>query len=361
MPQKTRSLDRNQRLIGDSILEILADRYGFEDYDVVPFIGIDGEIVALDRRSNTASKAIIREPASGEKYLVKRFPWYMSEESLVEFAATFQSTVAQEYDRVPNIETTRSGDLVTAISDEFYYVQAFVPGGQTYHKRGPSSSAVCRNAGRTLADLHTISEDRMTWSGDHRESVFDLCRGILDILEGEVIEGNEDRFSAAERSAALDYVEYTADRVDELEGEVDGPENVFPVHGDYNPTNLILADDDVSGVVDFDNCCVGRPEHDVAEALVTFSYVDYAGNSSGFREPTDSWERENARALLEGYASSRDVNVDCLPPIAESIALELFTVGLVRNDLPLEMAEDLISCSRNVREHVEDLATVRRW
>ena len=363
MPEKTKPLNKNQQLIGDSVLDILAERYDLPEYDVLPFVNIGDKIVALDRRSNTASKAVIRIQGTQDKYLVKRFPWYMSNQSLIEFAATFQSNVARQYEKVPEVKRNSDGDIVTAIGSKYYYIQRFVSGGEKYDKNGRNSEVVCGNAGRALAELHSTAEQQVPVPGEHRESVFDLCHGILTILEEEVVEGNEDRISNLDMDSITDYIDYTSARLDELEAKVGSPERVVPVHGDYNPTNLVLKSDDVIGIVDFDNCCVGRPEHDLAEAIVTFSYINYSRNSSRFGEPDDSWKETNAQALLEGYSSRRDVNFEVLPALGETILLELFTLGVVRNDLPLHMAGDLIRFTKNVRERLDKLvntATSRR-
>lgn len=103
-----------------------------------------------------------------------------------------------------------------------------------------------------------------------------------------------------ERTSALQDARFedVGDRVrthvmDNLEVLEDGTENVL-LHGDFGPANLFYRDDDVTGVVDWENAMVGRGEYDLCSTEGYF-----------FDNVQQSSDNEFRDSLLAGYRSTR--------------------------------------------------------
>ncbi|AYF75659.1 aminoglycoside phosphotransferase family protein [Nocardia yunnanensis] len=82
-------------------------------------------------------------------------------------------------------------------------------------------------------------------------------RGWPDIVEDQVIAGLVPEVARVARVVVEDLLAAEADA------------QFGFVHGDFGPHNVLWSDEGVSGVIDFDHCCIGDPAMDLA-SLISF-------------------------------------------------------------------------------------------
>lgn len=353
MPEEEKPFDEEMGMIPDTRLAEVSDRYQFcEDWRVLPFLNIDGDPVAITRRSETARKAVVKQ--DNDRFLVKEFPWYVNQEELVEFIATLQYELAKTGVPVPDVLLSTSRHIYIQIEDNFYYVQEFVSGDSN------SVDHLHRKAGKTLAKLHNCArniEELSQFSG-YRESIISGAQGIGDVLEG-VIEENVERLESDELKSINLFIAESRERLSALEDELSKfNDHRIPIHGDFNPTNIVTADNEIKAVVDFDNACFGRPERDIAEGIVTFSQVSYKPNTAILREIDKEVQVDEIQNFIDGYLSAvppDQIYVELIPPAIEAVLYELIALGIVRGDFPFDQASSYIGRVTSIREEVQDV------
>jgi aminoglycoside phosphotransferase (APT) family kinase protein len=86
------------------------------------------------------------------------------------------------------------------------------------------------------------------------------------------------------------------------------------LHGDLHPLNLLVADGDLAGVVDFGDICAGDPATDLAVAWMVLPAADHQAfrHAAGAWPPVDdaTWQRARAwaLALAVAYLAESDDN-----------------------------------------------------
>ena len=135
---------------------------------------------------------------------------------------------------------------------------------------------------------------------------------------------------------------------------------IVPVHGDYNPWNLLFnQSDEVAAILDFDNCDMGPHLHDVAEMLITFSYMDYQNDSTNFSAPRRvGLDQNTASLLLKSYRGVRPftaAELRCLPFVCISTMIELCSLGLLRRDFDLGSMTNIMATLAAIPRQLKDL------
>lgn len=356
MPEEEKPFDEEMGMIPDTRLAEVSDRYRFcEDWRVLPFLNIDGYPVAITRRSETARKAVVKQ--DNDRVLVKEFPWYVNQKELVEFIATLQYELANTGVPVPDVLSSNSGHIYIQIENHFYYVQKFVSGDST------SVDHLHRKAGKTLAKLHNggRNTEALSQFSGHRESVISGAQGIGDVLEGVVGE-NVERLESDELESINSFIAESQERLSALEDELSKfGDHRIPIHGDFNPTNLVTSDNEIKAVVDFDNACFGQPERDIAEGIVTFSQVSYKPHTAILREIDEEVQVDEIQNFIDGYISEAppdQIQVEMIPPAIEAVLYELITLGVARGDLPFDHASPYLGRVASIREEVQDIVGI---
>jgi homoserine kinase type II len=104
------------------------------------------------------------------------------------------------------------------------------------------------------------------------------------------------------------------------------------VHGDLFADNVLWIGDQVSAVLDWEMCCVDAFAWDLAVALNAWCY-------------TDRFQRDRARALLDGYRSKARLDADTLSalyPYARYVALR-YTASRIHAFHLAELGEDRLA------------------
>ncbi|MBV9025046.1 MAG: aminoglycoside phosphotransferase family protein [Streptomycetaceae bacterium] len=340
MSADAKPLDTSIGVISDDQLARVQAAYGLKSLLVLPFFSLNKSIIDLRRRTETARKVFI-ESDQGILFL-KELPWYCSS---VEFAA-FQTELLS---RLHDLGAPVAPPLVTHSGYRFFHdrrtgsiftLQPYVE-GQSW----TGGDGEARAAGRALAGLHTHArQTRMNGLPGMRDA-FSSAKSLVSLLQDsaeqpEPVREEIDDFTrlalaAIERSRTEAYAAgYGAE--------------VLPVHGDFNPFNLIFGEtlestERVVGIVDFDNACLDDRAHDLGESLVRFGWVNYRGLSSAYGAVPTGFDQTAVAAVLAGYREADESAATAarplLPAVMTAVALELAAIGLLsayytQSDLP---------------------------
>jgi Ser/Thr protein kinase RdoA (MazF antagonist) len=334
-------IDMSIGVFSDDQLIRVQQAYGLDSVLVLPFFALNETIIDLRRRTETARKVFIETDRG--VFFLKELPWYCASADFADFQTGLLAQLSGLGSPVLMPSVTTSGTLFfhDRLTGSIFLLQPHLDGRSWTGRAGEA-----RSAGGALADLHRAgSRVRVTASGGTRDafaSAHDLIGLLLAHWTGPAQARDDVREFARH---ALGTVGKCRD--DAYAAGYGG--SVIPVHGDYNPFNLIFAhgSDAVAGVVDFDNACMDDPAHDLAEALVRFGWVNYRGLSSAYGRVPTSFDRTSLDAVLRGYRDVDEAAADrmrpLLPPVMTAIALELAAIGLLSSYYT-----------------VDDLATLRR-
>ena len=319
---------------GAAALLAVQDAYGLDDPVRYCPILLDGDTATLlSVRSPTSKKVVLRAGPEGRRLFLKQIPWYANEPELLDFSLTFQNLLADQGLPVARIVPDKGGALYSQIADVEFVLFEFVP-GYRYEYRASQLAA----GARSLAYLH-VTQPAGWWRPlrPPSETVFDLAVAHLDLMPVEM-----SAFTPADRALQERLRARAGNAWSELSrsGFADVP--VCGVHGDFNPWNMQFAPDgSVAAVLDFDNCDVQSPLHDVAEALLTWTgLVKYRGYSVRFAPDLPvvttaalrSAERAARTFLAEYQAGGGTVDGGLLPAVASMIGVEFSALGLLRGD-----------------------------
>lgn len=112
-------------------------------------------------------------------------------------------------------------------------------------------------------------------------------------------------------------------------------------------------------VNDFDNVGLLLKTHDLAEAIITFSYMPYKGCSSNFSNILpERVDVDNANTLLKGYRFVMTIErneLKILDKIIMSIWIELICLGIIRDDFDFEVIFDFHKIRKQVENFVKNI------
>jgi Ser/Thr protein kinase RdoA (MazF antagonist) len=357
MPVEKRALDASMGMIPDEeLVASLRDFDRAENWTVLPFLSVDEKVIATNRKSETARKAIVQH--DGESFVLKEFPWYCSDEAFIEFTLSFQQHLRDAGVPIPRFEERRDGRRYTRFDDDYLFMQEYVTGSSWTAEPGQA-----RSVGRALADLHEQSaaaRDAIASTDRFHENVFELADGMVDIVR-ELLRDNRESLPSGDVSHLERYVETVEDVLATRKQSATerGYDDVrIPVHGDYNPWNVIFDErDEVAAIIDFDNATVDNPAHDVAEGLLDHSFIEYRGKTTRFDGVPDRFDERLAAAFLDGYCESAFAETvePYLADVASAVYLELASLGAVRGDFEFADLERIVEKERTVHDRVKEL------
>ncbi|MDX2552814.1 phosphotransferase enzyme family protein [Streptomyces stelliscabiei] len=340
MSTDAKPLDTSIGVISDDQLARVQAAFGLKDLLVLPFFSLNKSIIDLRRRTETARKVFI-ESEQGVLFL-KELPWYCSS---VEFAA-FQTELLSQLHAlgapVARPLTTCSGHSFfhDRRTGSIFILQPYVEG-----RSWTGGDGEARAAGRALAGLHThAGQTRMKgWPG--MRDAFVGAESLVSLLQDSA------EHPEPVREEIHDFAGLALAVIERCRTEAYAAgygAEVLPVHGDFNPFNLIFGEtrdsaETVVGVVDFDNACLDDRAHDLGESLVRFGWVNYRGLSSAYGAVPTGFDRSAVAAVLAGYREADEASATAarplLPAVMTAVALELAAIGLLsayytHSDLP---------------------------
>jgi Ser/Thr protein kinase RdoA (MazF antagonist) len=169
----------------------------------------------------------------------------------------------------PAVQRTRDGGVLVEVDGVVHMVMHRLPGAG-YDAGSPGHLAA---AARGLARYHTIvSEFAVPTARNRSFALGRLGPGGRKVLSAAV-EVVGPLLAADARAAVRDSARHLADQMERLADELDDRQDgltTLVVHGSYGPTALLLTDDRLTGVLDFDRAETDLLGLDLAYALDAF-------------------------------------------------------------------------------------------
>ncbi|OKI02548.1 hypothetical protein A6A06_16155 [Streptomyces sp. CB02923] len=323
MPVREKPIRKDFFNLDERAMGIISDRYRLADVDCFLPILVDGNrCTLLEVRSETSKKVIVE--CGDARYFFKQIPWYCDTDEQVAMSTALQQELGRAGVPVARLVATGDGRLWTSIHDERFVLFEF-SNGRRYEGRPQQTRA----AAGTLARLHAAE---VVVPGAPGEDVFSIAYDHIQLLE--TVWGKQDRDAAPVAGAYRAFLRRAEGRAGAAGF---GGLPAVAVHGDYNPWNLLFADDDqVQTVLDFDNCDVAARLHDVAEAVLTFCVLAYREDSTNFaRTQPDAPDAAAISAFLSAYQAVSPLTgteKKCLPWALGAVFVELTCLGFIRDD-----------------------------
>lgn len=337
-----KAMDIYLGLINDEFVYLALQHYGFDNtWIVLPFMDINKRAIAVNRRSETARKAVILY--KNELYILKEIPWYCSDDTFVNYEINLQVKLQHMGLPIPEMMKTLHGTYYTCLKDgtaeKFYFLQRFISGGSW-----DTIDGYVKSAGKVLAEMHNkaqlISDEITSLYQPPYTNVFDLADKMIDVLSETVVE-KSNILSTSDIHIIKNFCEACKEKVrmnrnSAMEKGYSGFR--MPIHGDYNPWNLIYHPQTavVLGIVDFDNSIIDNPVHDVVEALIDFCFLTYKNQTTRFRGIPTVFNKTYGELFLGAYMDIYGGDIHKFAPYAKevsvTISMELAALGLVRGD-----------------------------
>jgi Ser/Thr protein kinase RdoA (MazF antagonist) len=312
---------------------------------VSPFL-IDGdECVLLEDRSNTSYKSVVHTDRG--RYLLKRVPWYCDDVSYLGFQYDFSDYLRGVGFPAAKVETTRDRLSWFEFQKSRFVLFEYVPGC-----RYRESVTQSRSAAETLARLHRAA---FVSRSAPREDLFERAASFIDMVKDSItplVRGERDaRFQEAIIFLDTEMFQPLRDRLERARNSCSesGWERLgrVGVHGDYSPSNLIFDQlGMVNAVVDFDNCDIDSPLHDLAEAILCFGVLNFKPDTTVFEDLHTASIGPLAFEFVRTYeqiAPLADCERECLPHIMVATLVELLCLGIVRGDFQLSEHSRMLS------------------
>lgn len=327
MPADAKPVDLSIGVFADDQLLRIQQAYGLETLLVLPFLSLNGEIIDLRRRTETARKVLLNTER-GVCFL-KELPWYCSSPEFAAFQTHLLVELADRGAAVARPLATTRGDLFfhDPLTGAILLLQPYLEG-----RSWTRTPAEAREAGNALALLHSLASRVRPLPFVGMRDVFGSAHALVALLLDNWTgpQGAKDDIATLARLslATVEHCRATAYAVGYGTA-------VIPVHGDYNPFNLIFetTSDGIAGIIDFDNACLDDRAHDLGESLVRFGWLKYRGLSSAYGDAPSEFDPVAVDAVLHGYRQYDEQTAETvqpvLPTVMTTVALELAAIGLL--------------------------------
>lgn len=345
MPVEEKKIDKSIGLLNDVEIGEICSHYNFYNWQIVPFISMNNEVIDFIRKTETSRKLILK--VNDKVFFLKEIPWYCSKKDFVEYELNFQNFLNLNSLPVPKIIQNKNKKFFTSLNygkgEKFYFLQNFVFGDSFSNKK-----TEVKNSAIFLAKFHKISKDfDISKYSKFEESISDLASDMLSLSKNTLNE----KISKTEFKEDFNQFQKLSKKIlaeskIKLEAQ-DYFKYKQPVHGDFNPSNLIFKNSKVKGVIDFDNSCIDNPIHDLAEALVHFSFLKYKKHSSLFKNEISSFNEslfnEFIKAYLDEFPENKLIVQIFLKDSLKVVLIELLSLALICGDFSYDKISEINS------------------
>lgn len=278
----------------------------------------DNNIVNLLERSETSRKFSVYTTKG--IFFLKQVPWYCNEIEKIQFSTSYSNFLNMKGLPVPYIFSTKRGANY-ADTDFGRYTIAELKTGAMFC----GDSSEIRSSAEQLALMHKVSEGEVSDFVGERNSPTKVLDEHLNLASKIASERQEDGriFDSLKQSShftSLCLKEYC-------------------VHGDFIPWNLAYSGGKVCAVYDFDNACIDSRLHDLGEAIVAWSALDFANRSAQLRpKALARINSASAYCFYEAYESVyplRDEEKDNLGIYIISAWWEALLLGYIKGEIPI--------------------------
>lgn len=314
------------------------------DIDVI-FLGSDGykklaELIELeyclkiydhifpDFVSFTSKKVVIESDKG--VYFLKEKPSYCSDENKLIFAANYQNFLSTQLDFVPEIVKTEKGYDYIIWQGRFFFLTKYIP-GRIYNGSLSDIRLILESLKKyTKSKSEFVEKEKRKESYEiivpiERVNSGNLSKVDLTILKKTI--GIRDKIIADYK--ACEYYRYDN------------------AHGDFSLFNLILSNEKVLALNDFDNASVLPRMQDFAEFLVSASLINYLAPLTNLKLPIYTKpDKEKFCMILHYYVhemsfTSEDLNF--LSVLVELVWFDIVTLAVIKGDYELSNLE-LVLC-----------------
>src|SRR3989338_21735 len=357
MPIKERLPDPLSGIITTADMSESLKLYGIgPDIVVMPLIGQDSHIYAINRRSQTTKKAFIKHEENF--YVLKQLPWYCASEEFANYSTELQHCFSEHGLPVPDPLKSLDDRRWVKTNGNILTLRNYVHGIE--YRR---SEEMANQAGLELGRLnHTTSViDLSRYRHLFKEDVFALSRQMI-VLLNEFVRRNIRNLTPEDiesLKAFSDTSERSITNLSDAASTHGYGSLVIPVHGDYNSKNLVFSENcEVAAVLDFDNSSFDDVSHDIAEGLLNLSYVRYSEDSTKFDLP-DRLDVSIGKSFLDGYDTSNrhalEESKSRMPSVAAAVLIELLTLGIIRGDYKFSDVKKLTAMPEYVESAVKEM------
>jgi aminoglycoside phosphotransferase (APT) family kinase protein len=165
---------------------------------------------------------------------------------------------------LPTAKVLGSGTITDQNHTLSYFLQEKLPGISLYtfsNKHQKKSKLLAKQAGKLLANLHTIPTQGFGWLDTKGHGCFD---GWEEYFFSELKDYRQEYLTLAhkygiDKQLIISYFLYTQHHQHYLKES-----HPMLLHGDFRPKNILVHKGQISGIVDFDSISAGSPLHDLA-------------------------------------------------------------------------------------------------
>ena len=285
-----------------------------------------------------------------KKHILKEIPPYCSDTNFLQASFCLRDCLRENGIPVPVLISTKQNKRYITKKgysgkEKVYLLEEFMDGKSWSKKQETieSMAFMLGNLHRSSASaFEEISEKTQIYQRElldlPRKNIFELATIITGVAIEEIV-GSEKALSTSELESLENFIHECQTRLERIEiSALQKGYNLIsiPIHGDYNPTNILFDQkNQVSGVIDFDNCCITNPIHDVGTALLHISYFSFEKEvlpkCEGLQHENNL---RNAKIFLDSYFQSAPVKPEQVLPyieeVAEAVAIQLSTLYLIK-------------------------------
>jgi thiamine kinase-like enzyme len=334
-----KSIDTYLGLLPDEVLDALLKKFGFDEtWIVLPFLNVNGKEVAINRRSETAKKAIILYQE--RFFILKEIPWYCSNAEFVQYELSYQVELFKRNFPIPQIQKTIVGNLFTEFTydktEKYFFLQEFIVGNSW-----DGNIKKLQNTAKSLACLHnnSLATEKNLNATIPVGNVFSLAEKMVNVIN-DVLTDKSKQVANVDLEKLRAFSSYANEKIAIANAGAQKKgynEIAFPIHGDFNPWNLIYSNShEIIGVVDFDNSIKDNPVHDLAETILDFCFFTFRNQKTRLSGVPTTLNESICKEILQSYYDEADKTlaktIEYLEEAAMAISIELFALGIVRGD-----------------------------
>ncbi|WP_168338467.1 phosphotransferase enzyme family protein [Candidatus Hepatobacter penaei] len=269
----------------------------------------------------------------GQAYILKETPPYCSDEKGLAAIARLRTHVRQGGIPIPELVLSQG----VKVRGNRYLVETFIQ-GDPWSACEEKTKQMAHVLGRFHTFLHMAGKSAQDEfeKGLKKQSLFDLARLMVTIVPDRI---DQTVWSCNQKTLAPLLATWK-ERLDTLESTAlkNGYNDIrIAIHGDYNPTNVLFdAQKNVVGVIDFDDCCLDNPIHDVGTALLHMHCFTFNPSAPFLAEDSDAEQqaKRHAQLFLENYVSTSFVKREEIRPyvkeVVETVAIQLAALYLIK-------------------------------
>jgi len=285
----------------DFIKDIL-DKY-FVDYKII-------DILQHSRLERNSQNFQVRLKINGEekKYLLRKYLTLKDREQIDFYLGSLVALAGQKL-AVSTVVRTKDNNLSVEVGQDFYSLLEFIPASHF-----SPCDAQLSDVARQIANMHNafnnldsgykdkiknISQSGYTYFNEIKEYDVSSIEAIENIISRQ--EESDINILVKSKIPAIKdiitVIKNNSDKINQLSDEI--------IHSDLHPHNVLIVDDQVKAIIDFDAVRISQQARDVAFAIYRFGRQFLVGMSE------DKWQIEAKRVkevFLESYSKVKNIS-----------------------------------------------------